>query len=256
MNYIKSEDMVEFLEYIKLVYGKDFIVEKNLDDLDTVVRASSEKAKVQTDLNISQEVNKLSESDSSNNNSLLQFYKEIENCQKCELGKTRRNLVFGSGAADADLMIIGEAPGADEDASGKPFVGKAGQLLTKILAAIGLSRDEVFIANILKCRPPGNRDPLPGEVLQCRPHLNRQIELIKPKVILLLGRVAAQTLFETNDSLKDMRGRLRKYQDIDVFVTYHPAALLRNPHWKRPTWEDMKKVKSHLIELNSGMKNG
>lgn len=254
MNNIKSEDMVEFLEYIQLVYGQDFIIEKNLDDLDTFVRASTEKTKAQTPVNISQPVIKSSSGGSEENNSPLhQFYKEIENCQKCELGKTRKNLVFGSGAADADLMIIGEAPGADEDASGKPFVGKAGQLLTKILAAIGLSREEVFIANILKCRPPGNRDPLPGEVLQCRPHLNRQIELIKPKVILLLGRVAAQTLFETNDSLKDMRGRLRKYQDIDVFVTYHPAALLRNPHWKRPTWEDMKKVKSHLIELNSGI---
>jgi DNA polymerase len=137
-------------------------------------------------------------------------------------------------------MCIGEAPGANEDATGRPFVGQAGQLLTKILGAIKLSREEVFIANVLKHRPPGNRNPLPDEVEACRPYLVRQVELIRPKVIIAFGTFAAQTLLETKLSIGKLRGAVHRYHGIPVVVTYHPAALLRNPAWKRPTWEDVQ----------------
>jgi len=137
-------------------------------------------------------------------------------------------------------MCVGEAPGAQEDASGRPFVGQAGQLLTKILGAIKLQREDVFIANVLKHRPPGNRNPLPNEVEACSPYLVRQIQLIRPSVILALGTFAAQTLLETKLSIGKLRGTIHQYHDIPVVVTYHPAALLRNPAWKRSTWEDVQ----------------
>jgi len=140
-------------------------------------------------------------------------------------------------------MLIGEAPGADEDAQGEPFVGKAGQLLNKILEAIHFHREEVYICNILKCRPPGNRSPQPEEVEQCIPYLKKQIELIKPKVIVCLGLVAAQNLLQTSESLGNLRGRILEYEGIPLMVTYHPAALLRNPNWKRPAWEDVQAIR-------------
>ena len=171
---------------------------------------------------------------------LFEFYNEIKDCQKCPLGKTRKNFVFGTGNPDAGLMLIGEAPGRDEDEQGEPFVGRAGQLLNKILQAINFRREEVYIANILKCRPPNNRDPLPEEVEQCEPYLHRQIEIIQPKLILALGRVAAQTLLRTRTSLANLRGRLHDYRGIPMIVTFHPAALLRNPQWKYPTWDDVQ----------------
>ncbi|MCH8125005.1 uracil-DNA glycosylase [candidate division KSB1 bacterium] len=171
---------------------------------------------------------------------LVDFYHQIKECQKCSLGKTRKNFVFGSGNPNADAMFIGEAPGADEDSVGKPFVGKAGQLLTKMLAAINFNREDVFIANILKCRPPNNRDPLPEEVNECEPYLHRQIELIQPKVMMVLGRISGQTLLRTSDSLRDLRGKLNYYCDIPMIVTFHPAALLRNPNWKYNAWDDLK----------------
>ena len=137
-------------------------------------------------------------------------------------------------------MCVGEAPGAQEDATGRPFYGQAGQLLTKILQAVNLSREEVFILNVLKHRPPGNRNPLPEEVSACRPYLVRQVELVAPKVILALGTFAAQSLLETKLSIGKLRGSVHRYHGIPVIVTYHPAALLRNPAWKRPTWEDVQ----------------
>jgi uracil-DNA glycosylase, family 4 len=137
-------------------------------------------------------------------------------------------------------MCIGEAPGAREDATGRPFVGQAGELLTKILAAINLNRDEVFITNVLKHRPPGNRNPLPDEVTACRPYLVRQVELIHPAVIITFGAFAAQTLLETKLPIGKLRGAIHRYHGIPVVATYHPAALLRNPAWKRPTWEDVQ----------------
>lgn len=171
-------------------------------------------------------------------------------CTKCELHRTRKNYVFGVGNPNARVMVIGEAPGADEDAKGEPFVGRAGQLLDKMLLAIGFPREEVFIANILKSRPPGNRDPLPTEVAACEPYLWKQIELIKPKMILCMGRIAGTNLLKNGiDTLAKMRGNVYDYMDAKVMVTYHPAALLRNPNWKVPAWEDLQKFRKLYDEL-------
>ena len=148
-------------------------------------------------------------------------------------------------------MCIGEAPGANEDEQGRPFVGDAGQLLEKILSAIQLSRESVFICNVLKHRPPANRDPLPNEVLACQPFLRRQVELVRPRVILALGRFAAQTILNSTASISALRGTVHQYHGIPVIVTYHPAALLRNESWKRPTWEDVKHAKRLLDEARA-----
>jgi DNA polymerase len=161
-------------------------------------------------------------------------------CRGCTLFRSALNPVPGEGNPRADLVCVGEAPGATEDQLGRPFVGQAGQLLTKILAAVNLEREDVFIMNVLKHRPPGNRNPDPDEVVACKPFLLRQLELIQPKVILALGTFAAQTLLETREALGRLRGRVHSFQGIPVVVTYHPAALLRNPAWKRPTWEDVQ----------------
>jgi len=174
---------------------------------------------------------------------------QICTCVKCPLGYTRTKFVFGVGNPKATLMLIGEAPGVDEDAQGEPFVGRAGQLLNKILEAINFRREEVYICNILKCRPPNNRTPQPEEVEQCIPYLKKQIELIKPRVILCLGLVAAENLLQTRESLSRLRGKVLSFQGIPVMITYHPAALLRNPHWKRPAWEDVQAVRKLHDEL-------
>ncbi len=164
----------------------------------------------------------------------------VAKCRRCSLYATAKNPVPGTGNPNADFMIVGEAPGANEDEQGVPFVGQAGQLLTKIIGAINLTRDDVFIANVLKHRPPGNRNPLPEEVQACSPYLVRQIELVRPKVILALGTFAAQTLLETKNTIGKLRGQIHRYYGVPLIVTYHPAALLRNPAWKRPTWEDVQ----------------
>jgi DNA polymerase len=170
-----------------------------------------------------------------------------DDCARCKLHRLgRRQIVFGVGNADADLMFVGEAPGADEDAQGEPFVGRAGQLLTKIIEAIGLQRSDVYIANVIKCRPPQNRNPEPDEVEQCEPFLFRQIDLIKPKVIVALGKFAAQSLLKTNDPITRLRGREFRYRDAVLMPTYHPAYLLRTPSAKREVWEDMKRVRELL----------
>ncbi len=164
----------------------------------------------------------------------------VEACTRCPLYKTATRGVPGEGAANARLVCVGEAPGASEDETGRPFVGAAGQLLTKILAAVDLSREEVFITNVVKHRPPGNRNPMPNEIEACNPYLVRQLELIKPKVIVAFGTFAAQTLLNTKTPIGKLRGEIHRYHGIPLVVTYHPAALLRNPAWKRPTWEDVK----------------
>ena len=176
--------------------------------------------------------------------SLDELNKMICNCQKCDLWKTRTNFVFGVGNPNADLVCVGEAPGAEEDKQGKPFVGRAGQLLTKILEAINFQREDVYICNILKSRPPDNRNPLPYEIKQCEPYLIKQLELIKPKFILALGTFASQTLLKSKEPLGKLRGRFHSYNGIPMMVTYHPAALLRNPHWKKPTWEDVQLLRA------------
>jgi len=164
----------------------------------------------------------------------------MEQCTKCPLYKTATRLVPGQGSATAELVCVGEAPGENEDRQGLAFVGAAGQLLTKILAAINLQRDDVFICNVLKHRPPGNRNPAPQEVEACSPYLVRQLEIIRPKVIVAFGTFAAQTLLQTTLSISKLRGSVHRYYGIPLIVTYHPAALLRNPAWKRPTWEDVQ----------------
>ncbi|MDB4885310.1 MAG: phage polymerase-related protein [Gemmatimonadetes bacterium] len=173
-------------------------------------------------------------------NSLEEIAATVAGCRRCPLYATAINPVPGTGHPDADFMIVGEAPGANEDEQGEPFVGASGQLLTKIIGAIGLARSDVFIANVLKHRPPGNRNPLPEEVTACSPYLVRQIELVRPKVILALGTFAAQTLLETKLTIGKLRGQIHRYYGVPLIVTYHPAALLRNPAWKRPTWEDVQ----------------
>ena len=170
-------------------------------------------------------------------------------CSRCKLHTLgRKQVVFGVGNPNADLMFVGEAPGADEDIQGEPFVGRAGQLLTKIIEAIDMKREDVYIANVIKCRPPGNRNPEPDEVEQCEPFLFRQIEIIKPKVIVALGKFAAQCLLRTSDPITRLRGREYKYRDAILMPTYHPAYLLRTPSAKREVWEDMKRVKALLAE--------
>jgi len=183
--------------------------------------------------------------------SLDELNSMICSCQKCALGATRTNFVFGVGDPNADIVVIGEAPGADEDAQGEPFVGRAGQLLNKILEATGFKREEVYICNILKSRPPGNRNPLPEEIEACKPYLDKQLKLINPKLILILGRVAAESLLKTREPLNKLRGKIHNYKEWKVMVTFHPAALLRNPHWKRPTWEDMLQFKELYNQMTA-----
>jgi uracil-DNA glycosylase family 4 len=181
---------------------------------------------------------------------LTNFYQQIKDCKKCHLHKTRTNFVFGVGNQNAEVMLIGEAPGREEDLQGEPFVGRAGQLLDKILAAINFTRDEVYIANILKCRPPENRDPLPDEIEMCEPYLLEQIRIIQPKIICALGRIAAQALLKTKQSLGQLRGRFHDYDGIKFLVTYHPAALLRYPQYKRATWDDVRLLRKEYDKLS------
>jgi len=179
-----------------------------------------------------------------------QLEQQVAKCKLCDLHKTRTNTVFGVGNRNADLLLIGEAPGATEDAKGEPFVGRAGKLLDAMLEAINLQREDVFITNILKSRPPKNRDPLPHEVAMCTPYLTKQIALIKPKVIVALGRIAAHFLLDTKQTLGSMRGHKFVYgeQKIPLLVTYHPAYLLRNPHGKSKSYEDWLQVQQLLAE--------
>ncbi len=167
-------------------------------------------------------------------------------CTACDLCKTRRTVVFGTGSAEVPLLFVGEAPGADEDAQGIPFVGRSGQLLTKIIAAIGLRREDVYIANVIKCRPPDNRNPAPDEIERCSPFLARQLEILKPKVICTLGLFATQALLETNLPIGKLRGRLITHKGLKVLPTYHPAALLRNPGYKATVWEDVQLLRKIL----------
>ncbi len=179
--------------------------------------------------------------------SLDSFKALIENCELCNLSLTRNKFVFGSGDSNADLLLIGEGPGEEEDSKGEPFVGKAGKLLDKILKSIGYTRDDnVFIANIIKCRPPENRNPLPSEVEKCTPYLIKQINLINPKLIVALGKVAGQTLINKNMLIKEMRKKTHHYNNIPLVVTYHPAALLRNPSLKIDVWEDFQYIRDFM----------
>jgi uracil-DNA glycosylase family 4 len=181
----------------------------------------------------------------------------VNACTGCGLYRTRKNVVFGEGDRRSRLMFVGEAPGADEDRQGRPFVGRAGQLLTRIIAAMGLERSETYITNVLKCRPPGNRNPEADEICECLPYLEKQIELIQPEVICTLGLFATQTLTGARDPIGRMRGNTYEYRGIPLIPTYHPAACLRNPSSKKLVWEDIKRVMSLLgLPIQGGMKRG
>ena len=214
----------QYLKQIQDLYGDELYLESdpNKKNIPTVSNPSND---YESDLN--------------------SFNNQINQCQKCSLGGTRNNFVFGVGDPNASLLLVGEAPGEQEDIKGEPFVGRAGKLLDKILLAINRSREkDVYICNVLKCRPPENRNPLPNEVKECEPYLIHQINLIKPKLIVALGRVAGTTLLNVDNSLKSMRGVIHDYNGTQLIVTYHPAALLRNSNWKPEAWKDFKWIRS------------
>ena len=217
----------QYLKQIRDLYGDELYLESvpNIKNIPTVSNPSND---YESDLN--------------------SFNNQINQCQKCSLGGIRNNFVFGVGDPNASLLLVGEAPGEQEDIKGEPFVGRAGKLLDKILLAINRSREkDVYICNVLKCRPPENRNPLPNEVKECEPYLIHQINLIKPKLIVALGRVAGMTLLNVDNSLKSMRGVIHDYNGTPLIVTYHPAALLRNSNWKPEAWKDFKWIRS-IIE--------
>ena len=212
------ESLFQYLDQTRQLYGNHLLLEDmGLDDIETL----------HTGLDL--------------------FNQSICNCQKCPLSQTRQNFVFGVGNPKADIVFIGEAPGEQEDLQGVPFVGRAGKLLDKILTAIELTRNDVYICNVLKCRPPKNRDPLPSEVNLCEPYLKTQLSLINPKLIVALGRIAACTILRTKEPLKNLRNQIFKYEGIDLLVTYHPAALLRNPNFKIPAWEDFQLIRDKYL---------
>jgi uracil-DNA glycosylase len=255
---LTEDDLLRYLEYEKEVFGAFSLPEQELELADDqVVSEDKEAAKERNEKEIEAEGKAEADRDS-----LKSLAERLEACTtldelrvlcasadelKTDLENT--NLVFGVGNPQADLMIIGEAPGEQEDIQGEPFVGAAGQLLNKILMAIQFERNDVYIANILKHRPPGNRNPSSSERERSLPYLLRQIDLIQPKIILCLGRVSGTTMLGRDDSLKNLRGKFYPIRNTELTVTYHPAALLRNPEWKRPTWEDVQKVRERYDEL-------
>jgi len=175
---------------------------------------------------------------------------ELGECTRCSLSSSRKNIVFGKGNPHASLVFVGEAPGGDEDVAGEPFVGEAGQLLTRIIQSIKLRREDVYICNVIKCRPPKNRDPKPEEIESCFPFLKKQLEVIRPRLICALGKFAAQTLLGTAEKISKLRGKIFEFQHIKVVPTFHPASLLRNPEWKREVWQDMQLIQK-LLEGNA-----
>jgi DNA polymerase len=179
---------------------------------------------------------------------LQEIRNDLGECRRCKLHRMRKTIVFGEGNPKASLVFVGEGPGYDEDVQGRPFVGKAGQLLTKIIQSIGLQREDVYIGNVIKCRPPQNRNPEPDEIEACHPFVLRQIQAIRPKIICALGTFAAQTLLKTSAKITALRGNIFDLDGIKVIPTYHPAYLLRNPEKKRETWEDMKQILASLQE--------
>ncbi|MFZ3089626.1 MAG: uracil-DNA glycosylase [Nitrospirota bacterium] len=185
---------------------------------------------------------RLSEANDAKPKTLEDVRRMIGDCKRCRLHQKRKNIVFGSGNEEAELVFVGEAPGEDEDTEGMPFVGRAGQLLTKIIEAMSMKREDVYIANIIKCRPPNNRNPLEDEIKACEPFLKEQLRIIKPKIICTLGAFAAQTLLKTRDNISSLRGEFYLYDGIKVMPTFHPAYLLRNPADKKYTWDDVQKI--------------
>ncbi len=248
MKRISKRIIIEALKDQQNIFG-DYLFEEKLPDSNARYPEFHPKVEVIRET-IEESSNLFDDSEEwKNSKTLEELNNLIKNCTKCELHKNRNNFVFGSGNPAADVMVIGEGPGAEEDKQGLPFVGRAGQLLTDILKAIKFERNEVYIANIVKCRPPENRTPLPDEMETCIPYLKKQISIIKPKMILCLGLTAAKGLLRRKESLTALRGKFFDYEGIKVMVTFHPAALLRNPNWKRDCWEDVKKFRKMYDEI-------
>jgi|UniRef100_A0A7V3E6E5 DNA polymerase len=240
--------VIEALKDQQNIFG-DYLFEEKLQSLQKKYELTSEVVEVVHEP-IEETISLFEDTEAwQNSKTLDELNNLIKNCTKCDLHKNRNNFVFGSGNPNAKVMVIGEGPGAEEDKQGLPFVGRAGQLLTDILKAIKFERDEVYISNIVKCRPPENRTPLPEEMETCIPYLKKQISLIQPKMILCLGLTAAKGLLRKKESLTALRGKFFEYEGIKVMVTFHPAALLRNPNWKRDCWEDVKKFRKMYDEI-------
>jgi len=258
-NSTRIDDIIQFLENEKELYGAFTPPDQSVKSVSIDAKPSAEeKQKSEPDNSPTEEAHepKTTYQPQLSLDERLKQCKTLDElrnlCAEAEELKTdleNTNLVFGVGNPDADLMIIGEAPGQEEDKQGEPFVGAAGQLLNKILKAIEFEREDVYIANILKHRPPGNRNPSGEERQRSLPYLLRQIDLINPKIILCVGRVSGTTLLNRDDSLRNMRGSFHNFRGAKLTVTYHPAALLRNPEWKRPTWEDVQMVREKYDEL-------
>ncbi len=257
-SYKNPNLIIESLKIQKEIFGDELYTSLELDKIKTPMLKKVEQVSFLNLKNEEKEIIKESASNTKSENSGFMSAKSIDelhdminNCKKCSLGETRTKFVFGVGNPNADILLVGEAPGAEEDKTGEPFVGRAGKLLTDILKAIDIKREDVFIANILKCRPPNNRTPIPEEVSTCIPYLKKQIDLIKPKLILCLGVTAANGLLNAKNSLIKMRGNVYEFHNVKLMVTYHPAALLRNPNWKKECWEDVQKFKKLYLEMTN-----
>lgn len=248
---IKQNNYKTLFEFIRDTEG-DYIPLQFLEQIKTIKNKSinDNSTSAQPNEESKQTTNKTGNWE--NSSTMRELNSLIKDCLKCAFGATRKNFVFGIGDEDADILLVGEAPGAEEDLKGEPFVGKAGQLLDKILAAINLDRNKVYIANVVKCRPPGNKTPTEEDYSDCLPYLKKQIELIKPKFILLLGAVALQALLGKNYKITQSRGKVLNYAGIPVIPTYHPAYLLRNPEAKKEVWIDVQLLQKMYLEyLNS-----
>ena len=243
MNTDLKNKIIQSLKDQKEIFGDELFEENILKRKTIIVKKES------TAENKNEASESLFEENWKSAKTLDELESMINTCTKCPLHENRNKFVFGKGNPNADVMVVGEGPGAEEDKQGEPFVGRAGQLLTDILKAINFTREEVYIANVVKSRPPGNRTPNTEEMEACIPYLKKQIALIKPKLILCVGLTAAQGVLKKKDSLTKMRGQVFEFEGAKVMVTYHPAALLRNPNWKRPAWEDVKKFRQLYDEM-------
>lgn len=230
------DEITNYLSYYNENYG-DLLYDTELDS--QLRGLSIEESKTQQTINERESLFELQE-EWVKSQTLNELEQRINTCMKCPLGKTRTKFVFGAGNPNAEIMFIGEAPGADEDLQGEPFVGRAGQLLTKILASLNIKRKDVYICNILKCRPPNNRKPFVTEMDKCKPYLLKQIELVSPRLIVALGATAVEGLFNTTQRMAELRGKVFRFQDKPVVITYHPAALLRNPGWESHFRSDLQ----------------
>lgn len=246
------EKLIEALRDQQAIFGDELYEEiimpsKNKPNKESIGKTTIVREPVMPPVSLKKDVNRAWEKAET----LDQLNKMICECTNCILHKGRNSFVFGSGNPNADVVVIGEGPGAEEDKQGLPFVGRAGKLLSDILKAIKFEREEVFICNIVKCRPPDNRTPLPDEMDTCIPYLKKQIELIKPKLILCLGLTAAKGLLKKKESLTSLRGQVFEYEGIKTMVTFHPAALLRNPNWKKDCWVDVQKFRKLFDQITS-----